>query len=245
MKADPTAQRRLLDLQRIDTAISQLEHRAKTLPEHALLAERQTKRSGLGQQLVAAETVLSDAVAAQERAEADLEPVRARLTRNQKLIDDGSVSDPKTLRSMVEETEHLKVRISTLEDTELELMQAREDAEAARDAILTQKTDLETEMRGYLAKRDEAVKSLQADVAERRKARAEVLSDLPAPLVAMYDKVRERAGGTGAAELKGRRCTGCGLEATSADYERYVAAPEDEVLRCEECDRILVRTEAS
>jgi predicted nucleic acid-binding Zn-ribbon protein len=44
--------------------------------------------------------------------------------------------------------------------------------------------------------------------------------------------------------LKGRRCTGCGLEANPSDYEHYLAAAADEVLRCEECDRILVRTES-
>ena len=55
----------------------------------------------------------------------------------------------------------------------------------------------------------------------------------------------EKSGGVGAALLRRGRCTGCQLEATAADLVRYRAAAADEVLRCEECNRILVRTAES
>ncbi len=242
MKADPGAQQRLLDLQAVDTAIGQLDHRVKVLPEHALLAQLQTRRQALGQRLVAAETALSDAVAAQAKAEADLAPVRERLRRDEKALDGGTLSDPKTLNSMVEEVAHLKTRISTLEDEELELMETVESAQAETSRIATERTSIEDEMRALVAKRDAAVADLQADLSDRRSVRAALLADLPSPLVDTYEKVRSRSGGVGAATLQGRRCTGCGLEANPSDYERYLAAAQDEVLRCEECDRILVRT---
>jgi hypothetical protein len=244
MKAEPAAQQRLLDLQAIDTAIGQIEHRVKTLPEHALLAERQARRQALGQQMVAADTALGDATAAQVKAEADLVPVRERLSRDQKAVDGGSISDSKTLTSMVNEIEHLKARISNLEDEELELMEGVESAQAERDRVGAERAAIENEMRALLAKRDAAVADFQADVAERKAARAAVIAELPAPLVELYEKVRGRAGGTGAALLQGHRCAGCGLEATQSDYDRYVSAPADDIVRCEECDRILVRTEA-
>ena len=52
-------------------------------------------------------------------------------------------------------------------------------------------------------------------------------------------------GGVAAAELRQRRCTGCQLEINAADLRAFSAAPEDEVLRCEECGRILIRTPQS
>ena len=52
-------------------------------------------------------------------------------------------------------------------------------------------------------------------------------------------------GGVGAAELRARRCTGCQLDINAADLRVYAAAAADEVLRCEECSRILVRTAQS
>ena len=244
MKADPGAQRRLLELQAVDTAIGQLDHRVKMLPEHALLAERQTRRQALGQELVAADTALSDATAAQTKAEADLAPVRERLARDERTVDGGTLTDPKTIRSMIDEITHLKTRISNLEDEELELMEAVEAAQAERARIMAARTAIEDEMRALIAKRDAAVGDLQADLADRRSVRVSLLTEIPGPLVDAYEKVRSRSSGVGAAALQGRRCSGCGLEANPSDYEKYLAAAADEVLRCEECDRILVRTEA-
>ena len=244
MKADPGAQRRLLELQAVDTAIGQLDHRGKILPEHALLAERQTRRQALGQELVAADTALSDATAAQTKAEADLAPVRERLARDERTVDGGTLTDPKTIRSMIDEITHLKTRISNLEDEELELMEAVEAAQAERARIMAARTAIEDEMRALIAKRDAAVGDLQADLADRRSVRVSLLTEIPGPLVDAYEKVRSRSSGVGAAALQGRRCSGCGLEANPSDYEKYLAAAADEVLRCEECDRILVRTEA-
>ena len=47
----------------------------------------------------------------------------------------------------------------------------------------------------------------------------------------------------GAAVLRGRRCEGCRLELNPLDLRAHHGqAPTDEVVRCEECRRILVRT---
>ena len=51
--------------------------------------------------------------------------------------------------------------------------------------------------------------------------------------------------GTGAAALHQRRCGGCRLELNPVEIQRLRAADADEVLRCEECNRILVRTPES
>jgi predicted nucleic acid-binding Zn-ribbon protein len=61
----------------------------------------------------------------------------------------------------------------------------------------------------------------------------------------LYDKVRADVGGTGAAMLQHKRCLGCQMEQTPTEINRLRDAAEDEVLRCEECRRILVRTAES
>lgn len=63
--------------------------------------------------------------------------------------------------------------------------------------------------------------------------------------VAPYEKIRSANGGIGAAALRQRRCGGCQLELNPVEIQRIRVAPEDEVLRCEECRRILVRTPES
>ena len=70
-------------------------------------------------------------------------------------------------------------------------------------------------------------------------------ADLPADLLAVYEKVRAVSGGVGAAALKHRRCEGCRLELLGGELRAAQAAPPDEVLRCENCRRILVRTPES
>lgn len=57
--------------------------------------------------------------------------------------------------------------------------------------------------------------------------------------------MRNSHDGFGAAELQHGRCSGCRLDANAADLRAYAAAPADQVIRCEECGRILVRTENS
>ena len=66
-----------------------------------------------------------------------------------------------------------------------------------------------------------------------------------AELVALYEKIRARENGVGAAALHQRRCPGCRLELTASDVSRLRDAAPDEVLRCEQCQRILVRTPES
>ncbi|MEL4504238.1 DUF6510 family protein [Luteococcus sp. H138] len=244
MLAEPADQLRLLDLAAVDLQVNQLQHRRKSLPELATIQTLMTERAALVESQVAAQTRLSDAEGDAKRIEEDLAPARERLVRNQKRVDDGSISDAKALRGLTEEIEHLKGRISKLEDDELDAMQVVEDLAAEVQQISTQRTELEDRIRGLMAKRDSQFSDIDAGLAERKQEREAHVRLLPAPLVATYEKLSARMG-VGAAELKARRCTGCQLEANLADLRRYAEAPANEVLRCEECDRILVRTKES
>jgi len=69
-----------------------------------------------------------------------------------------------------------------------------------------------------------------------------VVAQVPAGLLDLYDKLRVQHGGVGAAALRQGRCQGCNLTLYTVDLNAIRAAPADEVLRCEECRRILVRT---
>ena len=244
MKADPTAQLRLLDLQAEDTAIAQLEHRRRALPEHAALAEAKTVRARLGEDLVAARTRVGDLQLDVEKAESDLVPVRERQARDQQRVDSGAVTDPKQLNAMLDEIAHLSRRISDLEDIELEVMEQLEAATAERDQKAAELGDLEDSMRALIASRDAQVAELDAQVAVHQTNRDGIAPQIPAELLALYDRIRTRAGGVGAAELKGRRCGGCQIEITPIALATYAAAAPDEVMRCEECERVLVRTAA-
>jgi predicted nucleic acid-binding Zn-ribbon protein len=245
IKASKDAQLLLLQIQALDSALAQLAHRRRTLPELGELKRLAVESDELADALVAAETAVSDLEADQARAERDLEPVRDRLARNQQRIAAGSVPDPKALTSMVEEVEHLKKRISDLEDAELEVMEAQEEATSTRDRRRVEAAALADRERDLVGRRDKQVAVFDADASARRAERERLVPDLPTDLLALYTRIAASHGGVGAAELVQRRCTGCRLEINAADLRAFAAAGEDEVLRCEECGRILVRTDQS
>ena len=74
--------------------------------------------------------------------------------------------------------------------------------------------------------------------------RAELVAALPADLVALYEKIRDRSG-VGAGLLRHGRCGSCQLQLSASDLSRIREMAADEVVRCEECGAIMVRTEES
>jgi uncharacterized protein len=245
IKADPGSQQRLLELQAIDSALAQFQHRRRILPEHAELARLRAEQQSTASDLVAADTAVSDLELEQTKAEADLEPVRERLARNQRRIADGSIPDAKALASMVAEIDHLRKRIGDLEDAELEVMEQLETAVGTRERLRARAVELEDALIRTAARRDEQLAALDTEIARRRADRGLIAPGIDPTLLGLYDKVAASHGGVGAAELRTRRCTGCQLEVNAADLGRFAAAADDEVLRCEECSRILVRTAQS
>lgn len=200
------------------------------------------ERSELAELLVAARTAVSDLELEQAKAEADLGPVRERLSRNQRRIADGSIADPKVLSGLIDEVAHLTRRIGDLEDAELDVMQRLEDA-STTEARLTERTgSLGQQGSAVTVRRDQQVAAIEAEAAAAAAERTVVAAEVPDALLALYDKIRAGHGGIGAAALKQRRCTGCQLELNASDLRVYAVAPGDEVLRCEECSRILIRT---
>ena len=241
MLADPADQQHLLTLAELDSEIGRLQHTAKTLPQHARIAELMRNRQAVTDDLVAVTTRVGDLELSVRRAESDLVPVRTRLDRENKRVEDGSVTDPKVLRGLTEEVERIKRRIIELEDAELDLMGQLEETTAERDELATRKKEVEETLRAEVAVRDAEVSKLSTEAKAVAASRASEAEKVPAPLLALYEKIRTHRG-LGAARLHRGRCSGCQLELTISDLDVYRKAPQNEVLRCVECDRILVRT---
>ena len=241
MLADPADQLRLLTLAELDSELGRLQHAARSLPQHVTIAELMKSRQAVTDDLVAATTRVGDLELAVRRAESDLVPVRARLERERRRVEDGSVTDPKVLRGLMEEVERIQRRINELEDAELDLMGQLESAVVERDELAASKTDIEDKLRADVAARDTQVGKLSSEAKIISSSRASEAKKVPAPLLGLYERLREHSG-LGAVKLHRGHCTGCQLEITVSDLDSYRKAPENEVLRCVECDRILVRT---
>jgi predicted nucleic acid-binding Zn-ribbon protein len=231
----------LLDVQAHDTRLAQLAHRRRTLPEHAEVERLTQRRRALADEIVAASTAASDLRRELSRAEADVEQVRARVTRNQARLESGQGS-AKDLQGMQHELGTLAERQGVLEDAELEVMERLEGAETRLGELEEQARGVDAEVHEVTRRRDAELARIDAEAGTEQNARADAAAGVPSELLALYEKIRDASGGVGAARLYQRRCEGCRLELTPIDIGRFRSAGEDAVLRCEECGRILVRT---
>ena len=188
---------------------------------------------------------VEDLTREQRKADADVEQVRARQTRDQQRMDQGLISNPKDLERMQGELVSLQRRISSQEDTELEVMEQLETAQAELDRLVGLLEQMDRRAAELGTTRDEKAGRLDAELAQVAAQRKTLADGLATDLVTLYDKLRQQKGGVGAAALRARRCGGCSLELTASDLSSIAKAPTDEVLRCEECNRILVRTSES
>lgn len=245
LKAAPTDQLRLLDLQSLDTRLDQLAHRRKTLPEHAEIARLDSDLTRVRDLLIAAETEQSDVEREQAKADADVEQVRARRKRDRDRMDQGLVSNPKDLERMQHELETLERRIATLEDEELEVMQQLEDAQAELDRLVHEAREAEQRLAELVEVRDQKSAEIDRELEELADRRSGTVDGLPDDLLALYEKLRDGKGGVGAAELRARQCGGCRLTLDAAEVAEIRATAPEQVVRCEECQRILVRTAES
>ncbi|MEU8197619.1 C4-type zinc ribbon domain-containing protein [Microbispora amethystogenes] len=244
MKAAPEAQKRLLDLAELDTSLDRVRHRRRTLPDLAEIDELSKRLARLATQVIAAETEAGDLARDQAKAESDVDAVRVRVDRDTKRLDSGQVSSPKDLASLQSEITSLRRRQSDLEEVVLEIMERREAADAQVESLRSERDQVTGTLRAAEERRDAAFAEIDKEGGELTGRRAGVSADIPADLLALYEKLREQSG-VGAAMLHGGRCLGCRTSLSIADLNRIRAAAHDEVVRCEECRRILVRTAES
>jgi predicted nucleic acid-binding Zn-ribbon protein len=245
VRAAPEDQLRLLDLQAVDLSVDQLTHRRRTLPEHREIAAIEAELPERSDAVTRAQLVVDDLERRIARVEGDAELARQRAARDRSRMDSGVVSAPKELERLQHEVATLARRQSELEDRELELMEELEEATRQLADATERLADAEGRLAAVAARRDVAYAEIDAAEAERRAERGPIAADVPDDLLALYEKLRGPGGGIGAAALRARRCGGCRIELSGTDLAAAKAADPDEVLRCEECRRILVRTAES
>ncbi len=197
MNADTATQLRLLDLQALDTALSQLAHRRRTLPELTAIATHAKQAADLQNDVIDAQTRLGDIAAEQKRLESDVDTVRARTARDEARLQAGGLPS-RELESLQHEIATLARRQSTLEDELLDVMERAEEAETALADATRKHEEVTAQLHELEAARDATWAEIDAAIAERTPQRETLAADLPPDLLG---SVREGA----RAERDGRR----------------------------------------
>ncbi|HEU5130055.1 MAG TPA: hypothetical protein VFU12_18895 [Glycomyces sp.] len=241
MKADLFDQRRLLDLQTVDTTLTQLEQRRRKLDADTTLPDAVRHLQALTDRAASLTGDIADLDRDIKRIEQEVELVTKRAAADRDRMASGTAG-AKELEGLQSELESLARRQGTLEDDELEFMERREALEGELTAARDRTAEAQRAVDDAEAARRRALDAIEAETAEAQSDRAALTIAIPDRLVELYERIHARQP-IAAAELVGRRCGSCRIEKSPADMAPIRAAAIDEVLRCEECGCVLIRTE--
>ncbi|MEY3454483.1 MAG: hypothetical protein RLZZ147_608 [Actinomycetota bacterium] len=240
MQASPAQQSHILELQFIDSEIMQANTKLKSLPEIEQLLH-------IDKRIIAANTELAIVKAEAEqialelrRGEVDVETVTDRIKKDEARLASGNAT-PKELEQLQHEVESLKKRQVALEEIELEIMVRAEASSTRVNTLTTDLSSLETLKSEINQRLASATTDINLLILSKTTARNEVVAKIEKPLLDLYEKIKASSGGVGAASLVADKCNGCNLTINAVEMNRIKALAADELLRCEECRRILVR----
>jgi uncharacterized protein len=240
MQAPVAEQRALLELQGHDSAIDRLVHRRGSLPEDARLAELGQALAAVDQLTAEREGTLATVRREQVRFEDEIEMVTRKARSEEQRAVSGRVTSPKELTAIQEEVAGLKRRQGDLEDQLLERMEQRETLEAEVAELAGRREAIVAEQAEVTKARDAALVEIDRGLEAERAAREAIAPSVGEELRALYDQVRARQGGVGAAALVGNTCQGCRVSISPVELAAVRRQPPEEVKRCENCRRILV-----
>jgi len=240
VKASPEHQNLLIELQLVDTAISHLKIKLANLPEREQITAIHTRLENTAVELAVVETELADVAIDLRRIEVDVEQVADRIKKDESRLSSG-VGSPKELEQLQHELGTLAKRKSELEDGELEVMLKHDAVKARVDELQNDQVGLKQLELELNIRLENATTEIQSEINIQQAERGQLAPKIEATLVELYEKVRTSNDGVGAALLVGNKCEGCHLSINAIEIERIKSLPADEIIRCEECRRILVR----
>ncbi len=240
---DPADQHRLLQVQALDTRLDQVAHSREQLPEAARARELEALVATLRDDVVLLQTKVSDLDREVTRAENDVQSVRSRSERDRSRLEAGTGSS-KDLLATQHELESLARRQSDLEDVELEVMERREEQQELLSATQARLDAARAELQAVVDVRDTRFAEIDSQHEALTDDRRAAATGLAEPMMKVYDRLRGRLG-SGAAALTEGRCDGCRMPLSPSDVHVLMARPADEMVRCPECERVLVRPAAT
>jgi predicted nucleic acid-binding Zn-ribbon protein len=240
LDAPPEEQRALLELQRHHSAVDRLTARRGSLPEDARLAELATALAVIDQLAAERGGSLATLQRGQARLEGEIDMVTRKAASEEDRAASGRVTSPKELTAIQEEVAALKRRQVALEDDLLERMEERETLEAELTELTDRRKTITAEQDEVTRARDAALVEIDQELTTEQAAADAVAPRIGAELRSLYEQIRRRQGGVGAAALHGATCQGCRVSISTVELAAIRKLPPEAVKRCENCRRILV-----
>lgn len=224
----------LVRLQDIDQELEDIEERLSDInlrlqdDSKVLQAQAMLKRSA---------AAMKQAQKTQKDIEFKLQQIETKLECNGQRLYGGKVRDPRELADLQAAIKSLRERKTIVEDTLLEAMIAREEAEtahaAAQETLKTTQAEWEAVQQALKEERDR----LQAHRRDLKEEREALRSGIPKSALESYEYLWPRTGGMPVAHLQGDMCSVCGVKMLRATR---IKIEKEEEAYCDGCRRLLV-----
>ncbi len=240
MKSSAEEQERVMTLQTLDTSLTQFVHKEKTLSVIQALEILTISHNSTRDLIIAAETEKADIKHELSKSEIDVEQVIARIQKDEKRMASGTAS-PKELEQVQHELASLNKRISELEEIQLEVMVRVDGIDDRIKSLSMERDQFKSKMAELDAQKTKELADIAEAVSSANSQRADISAKISAEVVELYEKIRKTGDGIGAARLIEGKCDGCHLSINAVELSKIKETAADEIVRCEECRRILVR----
>jgi predicted nucleic acid-binding Zn-ribbon protein len=181
--------------------------------------------------------ICQSAEQALKQAEADAQSQRIKIEQTESSLYGGKGHSPKELLDLQNDVAALKRHLVTLEDIQLDAIQASEESISARQvaqANLLAAQDHSTEQNRDLTEEQNTLrKELEKLFAER----AAVAGSIPPDALGLYDKLRQQRRGVAVAVISDNSCSACGSGLSAAVMQSSRASGQ--MALCPSCGRIL------
>jgi uncharacterized protein len=237
-EVDQSVLSRLLDVQAEDSAVARLNHQKAILPEAQKLSALRERLDELRADKGIAEKQAGEAAREQDRLEGEIQILDEKTGKEEQRLYSGAISNPKELGALRDEVAMLKRKKAGLEDSLLEVMVQKEQADATLAELRGEAEKAASEEAELAATVEKLLADIDRELSAHIAAREGAVKDVPADVVELYEKLRESKGGVGAASLRDGTCEGCHTKLPAREVERVKA--EGGLQRCDNCRRILV-----
>lgn len=222
-------------------SIDQHRYQLASLPEQAELAGIDARRAAALETRALAAARAAEVAARQATLEADMAASEARIADVARRLKSGEITAAREVAAVTESVDHLRARVSDLEDRILEAMDEREpfdDHVTATDAELAELAARREILVGRLS---EGQARIDAELAVLEAGRAAASAAVSPEYLRDYERLRGHLGGVAVARLVGARCDGCHLTLPATEIDRLRHLPADAIAYCDHCGRFLVR----
>jgi predicted nucleic acid-binding Zn-ribbon protein len=228
----------LLELQKIDTALSQLVHRQANLDQRkvlaagkAILAATESEKMQLANELATAKSEIVTLETANKKCEAQI------LKYSQQLR---TVIAPREAEALQHEIDTARSERSANDDKELELLETSDRLELQLQQITQQINDQSEAVTSATAALNEALKICEGEKKSLDEKRLGVANAIDGKLIKLYDAKRTKRTTPTVADLHGSKCQSCHLDLSVVELSALKKLGADELAECPNCDCYLV-----